>query len=154
MTQIEMILENIRLGHIEQLMQEATSDLEVIRGQRLINESIMAIQGALLQEFDASQYLPEEEPMVDPATGTMVAGGLGLGAAGYRYGQGAGNALRAAKTMYPYGVAPAMRAAGTQMMNKAVPQAQADMAAAKQAAEQTKQAVQNGYANLRNRFVK
>jgi hypothetical protein len=50
MNQIDMILENIRLGHIEQLMESAQSDIEVIRGQRLINESMMAIQGALMQE--------------------------------------------------------------------------------------------------------
>ena len=94
MNQLDLILENIRLGHIEHLMQEAQSDLEVIRGQRLINESIMQLRGALLQEFDASMVVPEDEPLIDPATGALVAGGLG--AAAYRYGGAGLGAVRRA----------------------------------------------------------
>jgi hypothetical protein len=160
MNQLDLILENIRLGHIEQLLQEAQSDLEVIRGQRLINESIMQIRGALIQEFEAAPVL-EEVPSetIDPTAGAMVAGGLGLAGAGaYRYGQGAGNALRAAKTMSQYGAVPAMKAAATQMKNGAEPQIQADTAAIKQATQngynQVKTGVQNGYTNVRNHFVK
>ena len=50
MNQLDLILENIRLGQIEKLYQEAETDLEIIRGQRLINESVMVIRNILLQE--------------------------------------------------------------------------------------------------------
>jgi hypothetical protein len=50
MNQLDLILENIRLSHTERLLQEAQTDLELVRGQRLINESVMAIRGALMEE--------------------------------------------------------------------------------------------------------
>ena len=40
MNQLNLILENIRLGHIEQLLIEATSEEEISRGIQLINESM------------------------------------------------------------------------------------------------------------------
>ena len=48
MNQLDLILENIRLGQIEKLYQEAESDLEIIRGQRLINESFSEIKDKVL----------------------------------------------------------------------------------------------------------
>jgi hypothetical protein len=51
---LDLILENIRLGHIEALLQEAATDLEVVRGQRLINESIMQLHNALMEEITYS----------------------------------------------------------------------------------------------------
>jgi hypothetical protein len=46
MNQIDLILENIRLGHINQLILEATSPDEVNRGIALINESMQNVYGA------------------------------------------------------------------------------------------------------------
>ena len=69
---LDLILENIRLGHIEKLLTEATSDLEVVRGQRLINESIMQLHGILMQEVEA------QKP--SGGNGAAIATGLGLGA--------------------------------------------------------------------------
>jgi hypothetical protein len=47
MNQIDLILENIRLGHINQLMLEATTMDEVHRGVALINESMQTTYGVL-----------------------------------------------------------------------------------------------------------
>jgi hypothetical protein len=79
MNQLELILENIRLSHTERLLQEAQSDLELVRGQRLINESIMAIKDALLQENE------DERPGIGNHLrnnwGKYAAGGAGIGMA-------------------------------------------------------------------------
>lgn len=48
MNHIELILENIRLGHIEKLLQESTNQEELQRGVNLINES-MQILAELLE---------------------------------------------------------------------------------------------------------
>jgi hypothetical protein len=92
MNQLDLILENIRLGHIEQLLQEAQSDLEVIRGQRLINESIMQIRGAI-----NSQMLTEDEnDSFLKRHGGKIAAGVGAGvlANGGTFGAGAQNAVQ------------------------------------------------------------
>ena len=49
MNQLDLILENIRLKHIEKLLLEATTDEEVQRGMQLINESMSKISGTLHQ---------------------------------------------------------------------------------------------------------
>ncbi len=49
---LDLLLENIRLSHIEKLLQEATSDLEVIQGQRLINESIIQLRELLIENTE------------------------------------------------------------------------------------------------------
>lgn len=56
---LDLILENIRLKHIETLLQEATTDLEVVRGQRLINESIMQLHGVLMEEMAVHANHPD-----------------------------------------------------------------------------------------------
>jgi hypothetical protein len=71
MNQIDLILENIRLGHINQLMLEATTPAEVNRGVALINESIQQVYSVL------------QEANFNPAGAALgVAGGAALGAAG------------------------------------------------------------------------
>lgn len=88
MYNIDLILENIRLGHIEHLMESAQSDLEVIRGQRLINESMMAIKDVLLQEG----Y--EDEPWYKRHGGKIAlgTGAAALGANGGMFGTQVQNA--------------------------------------------------------------
>ncbi len=85
---LDLILENLRLQHIEKLLTEATSDLEVVRGQRLINESIIQLRSVLM----------EEGALVAPQSGNLtrnlVVGGAGLGAlaggiAGHEVGEDA-----------------------------------------------------------------
>jgi hypothetical protein len=49
MNQLELILENIRLSHIEKILLESSTQMEAQRGIDLINESIYTI-GVLLQE--------------------------------------------------------------------------------------------------------
>jgi hypothetical protein len=51
MNQIDLILENIRLGHINQLMLEATTPDEVNRGVALINESMQTVYGVLQEAY-------------------------------------------------------------------------------------------------------
>ena len=91
MNQLDLILEIIRLGHIENLFQEAQSDLEVIRGQRLINESILAIRSALLQE---SIMVPNntQKLVLGVGTGGLVEAGLGA-MAGHEVGEHMGDTL-------------------------------------------------------------
>lgn len=50
MSQLELILENIRLSHIEKLLQEAQTEDELQRGVVLINESMQMIAGSLMEE--------------------------------------------------------------------------------------------------------
>jgi hypothetical protein len=53
MNQLNLILENIRLSHIEKLLLEAQTEDELQRGVALINESMQTVAG-LIQEFDLS----------------------------------------------------------------------------------------------------
>jgi hypothetical protein len=47
MKQLDLMLENIRLGHIEKLLQEAQTKEEINRGVALINESMSLIEESL-----------------------------------------------------------------------------------------------------------
>ena len=84
MNQLDLILENIRLEQIEKLYQEAQTDLEIIRGQRLINESMMQVRGALQQENTVGQFIDNNKGKIG------VAAGLGAGA-GLTYAAGRGH---------------------------------------------------------------
>ena len=50
MNQLDLILENIRLKHIEKLLLEATTDEEVQRGMQLINESMSTLHQMLVED--------------------------------------------------------------------------------------------------------
>jgi hypothetical protein len=51
MNQLELILENIRLSHIEKILLESSTQMEAQRGIDLINESIYAVAGSLMEEM-------------------------------------------------------------------------------------------------------
>jgi hypothetical protein len=79
---LDLILENIRLGHIEALLQEATTDLEVVRGQRLINESIMQLRGVLMEEVSIQELKNSTRRTIKPGMVPAAAGMIGADAIG------------------------------------------------------------------------
>jgi hypothetical protein len=86
MNQIDLILENIRLGHINQLILEATTPDEVNRGVALINESMQTVYGAL---FEGDRIRQVHIGAIQKAAPTIGAAGLG----GAAIGAGLGYAL-------------------------------------------------------------
>jgi hypothetical protein len=76
MNQIDLILENIRLGHINQLMLEATTPDEVNRGVALINESMQTVYG-VLQEGMIYNGIKRVGSGLVPLVGAGVGAGLG-----------------------------------------------------------------------------
>ena len=80
MNQLDLILENIRLSYTERLLQEAQTDLELVRGQRLINESVMAIRGALVEEVSPIAKIGAKSfamGAVAPIAGAGIGAGIG-----------------------------------------------------------------------------
>ena len=71
MNQLDLILENIRLGHINALLLEATTEDEIVRGVNLINESMQLLASSLLQE-----NLTPGQKLV--TAGGILGAGLGL----------------------------------------------------------------------------
>ena len=63
MNQLELILENIRLSHIEKILLESSTQQEAQRGIDLINESIYTI-GTLMEEMSSNRLsLPPLPPL-------------------------------------------------------------------------------------------
>ena len=70
MTKLELILENIRLSHIEQLLMEAGSQDEIQRGIQVINESIHLLANNLMEEMavHANHHTLDKSKLKDPNT--------------------------------------------------------------------------------------
>lgn len=83
----DLILENIRLKHMEMLLNEASTDLEVIRGTRIINESILMLGNMLEENLRNGQAAPDPAAAIIrktirtagimPIAGALVGGAIG-----------------------------------------------------------------------------
>jgi hypothetical protein len=79
MNQLELILENIRLSHIEKILLESSTQMEAQRGIDLINESIYTV-GSLVQENRLVNMTTGSRDQGDLMSGIGSVAGLAGGA--------------------------------------------------------------------------